>query len=186
METTYYTETVYTQEEFEDIVFGIYKEVCQEKIDSEPISLCYPNINFLPDDVLWNKNFKKKMETKGFYELNKKLTGYMFFDITCDGFFEKIYNDVTDTYNQRIGELFHSLDIDESCWDNDCPHLKRERYTDEEFKEEMKYARCDCSIHRLKAEKVHPKSCDNCYPPYYDTSVCEGKTFCEHWHWNGE
>ena len=89
METTYYTETQYTQEEFEDIVFSIYKEICQEKIDSKAISLCYLNINFLPDDVLWNKNFKKKMETKGFFELNKKLTGYMFFDIACGGFFEK-------------------------------------------------------------------------------------------------
>ena len=174
--TIYYSDKKYTQEEFEDIVFQLYKEFCQELIDKEPISLCYPNIHFDINDVLWDYHgdFKKKMEEKGFYELNKELTAYMFFDLTCDDFFTKIYKDVDDSYNKKIDKIFEELVIDESCWDNNCPLIDDEQ-------EEKNYCKDSCMVFWRKAHKIKNRSCENCSQPYMS---CDKENPCKYWHWD--
>lgn len=148
-ETTYYSNTKYTQKEFEDIVFDCFQVFCENLVKNHPISLCYPNINFTFDDIIWDYkgDFNKLMSDKGFYPLTDKLTGYMFFDLTCDGFYGKIYNDVDDSYQQRADEIFNNLDIDESCWE-DCRRLQEECAYDsiEELEEEKEYCRKECMV----------------------------------------
>lgn len=178
-ETTYYSDKKYTQEEFEDIVFDLFEECCKQLIEQEPESICYPNIHFTFEDVFWDyqDNFKKKMAEKGFYELNKKLTGYMFFDMTSDNFYTKIYKDIDDSYEKRANVILDNIDIDESCWDNNCPILGSDE-------EEKYYARHDCLVRYRKGKQIVNKSCDNCLQPYM--SCDKENHICKDWVWKGD
>jgi len=184
-ETIFYNEKKYTQEEFENIIFKLYEESCQEKLQNTPDSKCYPEINFNSNDIIWDyKNaFNKKMAEYGFHELNKKLTGYMFFDLTVDetgynqenGFFETIYQDVDTSYRNRIKKIRNNLKFDTSCWDNNCPLLE------DESDEDKEYARSECLVHQLKSQKIK-RTCENCIS-YND---CSKKEFGNCWIWNGK
>ena len=188
-ETIYYSNDKYTQEEFEDIVFQLFEECCQHIIDNDPISVCYPRINFTFDDIFWDyeKVFASKMAEKGFYELNKQLTAYMFFDMTCDNFFEKVYRDIDDSYKKRTEEIINNLPIDESCWDNNCSILDKEYHADseEELNTEKRYCRENCLIRCRKGKRIQNKSCDNCSHPYMSCDAGKVKV-CDAWVWNGK
>ena len=151
-ETTYYSDKKYTQEEFEDIVFDCFKTFCEKMVKDEPISLCYPNIYFSFEDIIWDYKgiFGKLMAEKGFHHLNEKLTAYMFFDLTGDGFFRKIYKDVDNSYHNRANKIISNLDIDGSCWEN-CSILEEEydnSYKD--IEQEKEFCREDCMVYHRK------------------------------------
>lgn len=177
-DTVFYSDNKYTQEEFEDIVFDLYKESCIELIKSNPIELCYMH-NFDFDEIIWDykQNFMKKMESKGFYHLSKKLTAYMFFDLTGDKFFTKVYTDIDDTYDKRAAEIIDNLEIDESCWDNNCPI-----WDDDE--DEKQYVREQCMMHYRKGKRIKNKTCDNCL---FSKAYCnDNKNGCKLWEWDGK
>lgn len=176
-QTIYYSDKKITQKEFEDIVFDIYHKMCQDIVNTEPTSLCYCNIYFNADDIFFDYkgNFKKEMEKLGFYELNKKVSCYMFFDLCCDNFFTKIYRDIDNTYEKRMRDILSNLDIDESCYYNNCSRLDDE--------EEKEWVKQDCFIHRLQGNRIKNKNCNNCSHPYMS---CDENGFCEGWRWNGD
>lgn len=169
-ETIYYSDKKVSQKEFEETVFRLYEMLCQKTVDDDPSSLCFYNIHFGVEDTLWDYQgeFKKLMEQEGFYELNNELTASMFFDLTH-------YNRSKE-YNRRLDDIFCNLNIDESCWDNDCPPLKEE---DDEFR---RYTKQDCGVTYLKGKRIKNKTCDNCSHPYYENH-CKGKTTCDDWQW---
>ena len=167
-ETVYYSDTKYTQKQFENIVLGLYKEMCQEIIKEEPDSLCWFVINFKLNNIFWDYDgkFKEKMAKKGFWELNNILTGQMDFDLNPNG---------NDSYSEKLDSIFCSLDIDESCWDDNCQYNDRSDT----------YLRDECAIYHLKSHKIKNKTCDNCSHPLIE-SYCTGKTTCERWKWDGK
>lgn len=119
-QTIYMSSDKYSQEEFEDIVIEIYKKACEKYIEEEERNVCFA-LDFKVNNRIWDfeNNFNKLMEeTYGFVSLGKKLTAHTGFDLTHYG--------RDDEMNQRARKALDEIDIDESCWDNNCSRLPEE------------------------------------------------------------
>lgn len=112
-ETTiiYYNENEYSQSEFEDIVFKVYGEVCQDVLDRVKQSPCYYNLFLTVDEVMITDEFESRLQEYGFYSVEGNLTGEMYFI------------DVNDDYNDRVWNVLSGLVFDKSCRVNDCSRL---------------------------------------------------------------
>ena len=131
IEKQYYSYAYYQQEEFEKILFEVMKELMEEIVKSEPSSLCYYNIFFSPDDLLLHERFDELMEDKGFFRLTDKINVRVGFELD---------NRYENQYNKDLINVFKSLDVDESCMDNDCSRIMYEN------KEEKNYCREHCGV----------------------------------------
>ena len=131
IEKQYYSYGYYQQEEFERILFDVMKELMEDIVKSEPSSLCYYNIFFSPDDLLLHERFDELMEGRGFFRLKNKINVRVGFELD---------NRYENQYNKDLINVFKSLDIDESCIDDDCSRIRYEN------KEEKEYCRKKCGV----------------------------------------
>lgn len=112
-EKVYMSDIEYSQSDFESFVLKVYERRCYEVMNEESISLCYPNIYFGAEWIIFDKKFDDVMKSYGFVRSSPVPTARMDFG-----------ND-NNRFNQLINERFNDLIIDDSCKD-DCWRLKEE------------------------------------------------------------
>lgn len=131
IEKHYYSYGYYPQKEFEDILFNVMQKLMEEIIVAEPESLCFYNIFFHPDDLILHNRFDELMADKGFFRLEDKISGRVSFELD---------NRYGNQFNERLRDVFKSVDVDESCIDDDCSRIK------DEDKEEKDYRKKRCGV----------------------------------------
>ena len=131
IEKHYYSYGYYQQKEFEDILFNVMRKLIEEIIVAEPKSLCFYNIFFSPDDLILHNGFDELMKEKGFFRLEDKISGRVSFELD---------NRYGNQFNERLMDVFKSVDVDESCIDDDCSRIK------DEDKEEKDYRKKRCGV----------------------------------------
>lgn len=170
--TTFYSSEKYSQEEFEDIVVEAYQKACKQYIDEDEGNVCFA-WDFKVNEIIWdyyNHNFNRIMEEDyGFHSLSKKLTAHVVFDLTHYGKKEEI--------NLRVQKALDEIEIDESCWDNECSRQPNS-------KEDIPWFRSECLVFKRKSSRIKDKNCDNCISKPYNNPNCNGKV-CNAWKWDG-
>ena len=171
-QTIFYSSKKYTQEEFENIVVTAYQKACKEYMEQEDRNVCFA-LDFDVEHRIWDYyewNFNRIMkEDYGLYSLSEILLGSVWFDLTHHGQSKDI--------DYRIKMALDEIEIDESCWDNNCQRLAEN--------DKNEWFRGSCLVYERKADRIKNKSCDNCYLKRYNSSNCNGE-LCNSWKWDGD
>lgn len=134
MESTYYSDKQYSQEEFHKIVLEAYEKVCYINIENDVQSTCFPNIFFTVEDIMFSEWFDEVLERDyGLKRLSQCLSGRVFFDLR--------------ETDDEVEDILLNLDIDKSCYDNDCCKL------DDKIEDKNKF-RENCLISMLMGNDI--------------------------------